>query len=39
MQRLAKGFASERSGLEKQWDRGDNVSTEERTMAKSSKPG
>jgi hypothetical protein len=29
MQRLAEGFASERSGLEKQWDRGDNVSTEE----------
>jgi hypothetical protein len=25
MQRLAKGFASERSGLEKQWDRGDDV--------------
>jgi hypothetical protein len=29
MQRLAEGFANERSGLEKQWDRGDNVSTEE----------
>jgi hypothetical protein len=28
MQRLAEGFANERSGLEKQWDRGDNVSTE-----------
>lgn len=28
MQRLAEGFAHERSGLEKQWDRGDNVSTE-----------
>ena len=27
MQRLAEGFANERSGLEKQWDRGDNVST------------
>src|SRR5450759_5469001 len=26
MQRLAEGFANERSGLEKQWDRGDNVS-------------
>ncbi len=26
--RLADGFANERSGLEKQWDRGDNVSTE-----------
>ena len=25
-QRLAEGFANERSGLEKQWDRGDNVS-------------
>ena len=23
MQRLAEGFANERSGLEKQWDRGD----------------
>jgi len=28
MQRLAEGFANERSGLEKQWDQGDNVSTE-----------
>ena len=28
MQRLAEGFANERSGLEKQWARGDNVSTE-----------
>jgi hypothetical protein len=27
MQRLAERFANERSGLEKQWDRGDNVST------------
>jgi hypothetical protein len=27
MQRLAEGFANERSGLEKQWDPGDNVST------------
>jgi hypothetical protein len=27
MQRLAEGFANEREGLEKQWDRGDNVST------------
>jgi hypothetical protein len=27
MQRLADGFASERSGLEKQWESGDNVST------------
>jgi hypothetical protein len=30
MQQLAEGFANERSGLEKQWDHGDNVSTEER---------
>ena len=29
MQRLAEGFANERSGLEKQLDRGDNVSTED----------
>ena len=28
MQRLAEGFGNERSGLEKQWDRGENVSTE-----------
>jgi hypothetical protein len=27
MQRLAEGFANERSGLEKRWDRGDDVST------------
>ena len=33
MQRLAEGFANERSGLEKQWDRGDNVSTEELRIA------
>jgi len=33
MQRLAEGFASERSGLEKQWDRGDNVSTEDLRLA------
>ena len=32
-QRLAEGFANERSGLEKQWDRGDNVSTEELRIA------
>jgi hypothetical protein len=25
MQRLEEGFANERSGLEKQWDHGDNV--------------
>ena len=33
MKRLAEGFANERSGLEKQWDRGDNVSTEELRVA------
>jgi hypothetical protein len=33
MQRLAEGFANERSGLEKQWDQGDNVSTEDLRVA------
>jgi hypothetical protein len=33
MQRLAEGFANERSGLEKQWDRGDNVCTEDLRVA------
>jgi hypothetical protein len=33
MQRLAESFATERSGLEKQWDRGDNVSTEDLRVA------
>ena len=33
MQKLAEGFANERSGLEKQWDRGDNVSTEDLRVA------
>jgi hypothetical protein len=33
MQRLAEGFANERSGLEKQWDSGDNVSTENLRVA------
>jgi hypothetical protein len=33
MQRLAEGFANERSGLEKQWDRGGNVSTEDLRVA------
>lgn len=33
MQRLAEGFANERSGLEKQWDRGENVSTEHLRVA------
>ena len=31
--RLTEGFASERSNLEKQWDRGDSVSTEELRLA------
>jgi len=33
MQRLAQGFANERSSLEKQWDRGDDVSTEDLRLA------
>jgi hypothetical protein len=33
VQRLAEGFANERSGLEKQWDSGDNVSTEDLRVA------
>ena len=33
MQRLAQGFANERTNLEKQWDRGDNVSTEDLRVA------
>src|SRR6476620_7003801 len=33
MQRLAEGFANERSGLEKQWDGGDNVSSEDLRVA------
>ena len=33
MQRLAEGFANERSNLEKAWDRGDNVSTEDLRVA------
>ena len=33
MQRLAEGFANERANLEKQWDRGDNVSTEDLRVA------
>jgi hypothetical protein len=32
-QRLAESFANERAGLEKQWDRGDNVSTEDLRVA------
>lgn len=33
MKRLAEVFAEERSKLEKQWDRGDNVSTEDLRVA------
>jgi hypothetical protein len=33
MQRLAEGFANERSGLEKQWDQGDRASTEDLRVA------
>lgn len=33
MKRLAEVFAEERAGLEKQWDRGDNVSTEDLRVA------
>jgi hypothetical protein len=33
MQRLADGFAGDRSNLEKQWGRGDNVSTEDLRVA------
>jgi hypothetical protein len=32
-QRLVQGFANERACLEKQWDRGDNVSTEDLRVA------
>ncbi len=33
MQQLAEGFANERCGLEKQWDHGDSVSTEDLRVA------
>ncbi len=33
MKRLAEVFAEERNGLESQWDRGDNVSTEDLRVA------
>jgi hypothetical protein len=33
MKRLAEGFAQERSNLEHQWDRGDNVTTEDLRVA------
>ncbi len=33
MKRLADGFSKEREGLEKQWDRGDRISTEDLRLA------
>jgi hypothetical protein len=33
MQKLAEGFASEREGLERQWDRGAEISTEDLRVA------
>jgi hypothetical protein len=33
MKRLAESFAAERASLEKQWDRGDNVTTEDLRVA------
>ena len=33
IQRLAEGFAQERAGLEGQWDRGDQISTEDLRVA------
>jgi hypothetical protein len=33
MQRLTAGFSNERTKLEQQWDRGDDVSTEELRVA------
>jgi hypothetical protein len=33
MKRLAEVFAEERAGLEKQWDRGESVSTEDLRVA------
>ena len=33
MKKLAEGFANERARLEKQWDSGDNVSTEDLRLA------
>lgn len=33
MKRLAEGFANERASLEHQWDRGDNVTTEDLRVA------
>jgi hypothetical protein len=33
MKRLAEMFAAERAKLESQWDRGDNISTEDLRLA------
>jgi len=33
MKKLAEGFAQERASLERQWDRGDNVTTEDLRLA------
>ena len=33
MKRLAESFARERANLEQQWDRGDNISTEDLRIA------
>jgi hypothetical protein len=33
MKRLAENFTAERNGLEKQWDRGDDVTTEDLRVA------
>jgi len=33
MKRLADSFAGQRASLEKQWDRGDNVTTEDLRVA------
>ena len=33
MKRMAEGFAAERASLEAQWDRGDNVTTEDLRIA------
>ena len=33
MKKLAEGFANERAGLEKQWDSGDDISTEDLRLA------
>jgi hypothetical protein len=33
MKKLAEGFANERANLEKQWDRGDSISTEDLRVA------